>query len=57
MENDIFKTYEEIERRNEKTNRLADASIIMSVTTIILLILADLDKIVSFVRYALSCLR
>lgn len=53
----IKKAQERTDRNNRIANRMSNAAIFLNVVCVLLLILANLDKIVSFVRYVLSCLR
>lgn len=52
----IKEIQEQTNRRNKITNLLSNVSIGLSITSILLLILANLDEIVSFVHYVLSYL-
>lgn len=53
----IKEVQERTDRNNRRANRMSNAAICLNAVCVLLLILANLDKIVSFARYVLSCLR
>ncbi len=52
----IKEVQEHIDRNNRIANRMSNAAICLDAVCVLLLILENLDEIVSFVRYALSYL-
>ena len=55
-ENDIHKTCEETMENCKKANTMSNIAIACGILTILVNLVAGLDKIESFVRYVKSCL-
>lgn len=52
-----MKQFDEIEKNIRSANRMSNAAMWISGLTVVVSLLAYLDKIVSFVHWLLSCLR